>query len=110
MLLALKRTSLPLIAVAAGAIAACAIGDTNTAIGPTQLVNVSLQPARLPPHAQSALLLSAATGCYVEFVGKGPAEPVYQFRLGPTQRVPSLEKCLASLRGQPGVTGVEPLP
>jgi hypothetical protein len=63
----------------------------------------------VPPHAQGALLLSAATGCYVEFVGRGPHEPVYQFRLGPTQRVPDLQQCLASLRTQPGVTGVEPV-
>jgi hypothetical protein len=56
------------------------------------------------------LLLSAATGCYVEFVGKGPSDLVYQFRLGPTQRVPDLPQCLASLRTQPGVTAAEPVP
>jgi hypothetical protein len=99
-----------LIAVVAASLAACASGDTNRPVGPTQLVNVTLQPARIPPHAQGALLLSAATGCYVEFVGKGPSELVYQFRLGPTQRVPDLPQCLASLRTQPGVTAAEPVP
>jgi hypothetical protein len=94
-------------ALAAVALAACATGDTNHPVGPTQLVNVTLQPARVPPHAQGALLLSTATGCYVEYVGRGPQEPVYQFRLAPTERTPTLQQCLASLRSQPGVTGVD---
>jgi len=108
MTISVKRPGPWLIAVLAASLAACASGDTNRPIGPTQLVNVTLQPARVSPHAQGALLLSAATGCYVEFVGKGPGDLVYQFRLGPTQRVPGLPQCLASLRIQPGVTAVEP--
>ena len=92
---------------AAIVLSGCAAADTNHPTGPVQLVNVTLQPARVPPHPNGALLLSAATGCYVEFVGKGPAEPVYQFRVGPTQRVGSLERCLESLRTQPGVTAAE---
>lgn len=99
----MRRLTLPAAIVLAG----CAAADTNHPTGPVQLVNLTLQPARVPPHANGALLLSAATGCYVEFVGKGPAEPVYQFRIGATQRVGSLESCLASLRSQPGVTAVE---
>lgn len=106
----IRRTPASGIALAAAVLlSACASGDTNRPTGPVQLVNVTLQPARVPPHAQGALLLSAATGCYVEFVGRGPAEPVYQFRLAPTQRVPDLQQCLSSLRTQPGVTGVEPV-
>lgn len=104
-----KLLSSWLVAGSAAALAACATGDTNTPTGPTPLVNVTLQPARISPNPQGALLLSAATGCYVEYVGRGPAETVYQFRLGPTQRVPELQQCLASLRSQPGVTGVEPV-
>ena len=91
-------------------LAACASSDTNHPIGPTQLVNLTLQPARIPPHENGALLLSAATGCYVEYVGKGPAASVYQFRIGPTQRTPSLQQCLTSLGIQPGVTGVAAAP
>lgn len=99
-----------MMAVVAASLAACASGDTNRPVEPPQLLNVTLQPARIPPHAQGALLLSAATGCFVEFVGKGPRELVYQFRLAPTERVPDLQQCLASLRTQPGVTAVEPAP
>jgi hypothetical protein len=95
-----------LIALAGAVLGACATGDTNRPIGPTQLVDVTLQPARVPPHEQGALLLSAVTGCYVEFVGKGAGEHVYRFRIGPTERTPTFERCLASLRTQPGVTGV----
>lgn len=91
-----------------GVLAGCATRDTNTPTGPTSLVMVTLQPARIPPNEQGALLLSAATGCYVEYVGKGGAETVYRFRLGPTQRIPELQQCLASLRRQPGITGVQP--
>jgi hypothetical protein len=95
--------------LAALMLAACATAYTNRPTGPTQLVNVTLQPARVPPHPQGALMLSVATGCYVEYVGRGPQEPVYQFRLGPTERIPSLQQCLESLRSQPGVTAVEPV-
>ena len=97
-------------AIAVAMLAACASGDTNHPTGPTQLVNLTLQPARIPPHENGALLLSAATGCYVEFVGKGSSEPIYQFRIGPTQRTPSLQQCLSSLAIQPGVTGVASAP
>ena len=53
------------------------------------------------------MVLSEVTGCFVEFVGRGAAEPVFQFRVAPTARVPSVEQCLTSLRSQPGVTGVQ---
>ena len=91
----------------ATALTACASGDTNTPVGPVQQVDVTLQPARIPPHEHGALMLSTVTGCYVEFVGKTDREPVYRFRLAPTARVPSFDQCLASLRTQPGVTAAE---
>ena len=94
------------LAAAAAVLAGCAAGDTNHPIGPVQVLDITLQPARIPPHEQGALLLSAATGCYVEFVGKTSTRDVYQFRVGPTQRVPDMDKCLESLRIQPGVTAV----
>lgn len=97
------------LSVGVGAVlAACASGDTNTPTGPLQLLDITLQPARVPPRAEGALMLSAATGCYVEYVGKGPRELVFQFRVAPTRRVGSIEECVTSLRGQPGVTGVQP--
>jgi hypothetical protein len=64
----------------------------------------------ISPNPQGALLLSEVTGCYVEYVGKGPVEPVFQFNVGPTQRVPNIEQCIASLRTQPGVTAVQSAP
>lgn len=77
---------------------------TDKPTGPAQLIEVRLQPVRISPNAQGALLLSEATGCFVEFVGHGSAEGVYQFRLAPTAKVSSIDKCLASLRQQPGIT------
>ena len=95
------------LAAVAAALTACASGGTNTPVGTAQLLNITLQPARISPNPQGALLLSEATGCFVEYVGKGPVEPVFQFRVAPTQRVPSVEQCLKSLRSQPGVTAAE---
>ena len=89
------------------ALTACAARDTNHPVGPAQQVDITLQPARIPPHQDGALMLSTVTGCYVEFVGKTGREPVYRFLLAPTARVPSFDQCLASLRTQPGVTGAE---
>jgi len=88
--------------------AAADAAGTDKPAGPPQLLNITLQPVRVSPNPQGALLLSEATGCYVEYVGKGPAEPVFQFRVAPTERVPAMERCLASLRSQPGVTAVAP--
>lgn len=96
------------VSVSLCAVAAADAAGTDKPASPPQLFNLTLQPVRVPPNPQGALLLGEATGCYIEYVGKGPAEPVFQFRVAPTQRVPTLEKCLASLRTQPGVTGVAP--
>jgi hypothetical protein len=98
----LLRTA-PLLALAA--LAACA-SDTSHPVGPLESVLITLQPARITPHERGALLLSTFTGCYVEFVGKGPSEFVYEFKIAPTRRVPSLDQCLTSLRNQPGVTAI----
>lgn len=84
-----------------------ACGTTgSTPVGPGELVNLTLQPVRVPPNAQGAFALSEVTGCNLEFVGRGPAEPIFQFRVRPTQRMPTVEACLASLKTQPGVEGV----
>jgi len=84
-----------------------ACGTTgSTPVGPGELVNLTLQPVRISPNPQGALLLSTVTGCNLEFVGRGPSENVFQFRVRPTQRVPTLEACLAALKTEPGVEGV----
>jgi hypothetical protein len=93
------------------ALAACATTsqNTDTPTGPGQLVNLTLQPARVSPNPQGALLLGSWTGCRIDYVDRGPGENVWQFRVSPTARVPKIEQCLESLRGQPGVTGVQPV-
>ncbi|MBS1133687.1 MAG: hypothetical protein H6R02_828 [Burkholderiaceae bacterium] len=102
------RTARTMIFLAAAlALTACASGGTTRPTGAAELVNVTLQPARISPNPQGAMVLSEVTGCFVEFVGRGAAEPVFQFRVAPTARVPSVEQCLTSLRSQPGVTGVQ---
>ena len=106
----MKTAHTLVLAAVAAALTACATGGTDKPTGPTQLLNISLQPARISPNPQGALLLSEVTGCYVEYVGKGPVEPVFQFNVGPTQRVPNIEQCIASLRTQPGVTAVQSAP
>ena len=62
--------------------------------------------ARRMKQGRAALVGTIGGYRYVEFVGKGAGEHVYRFRIGPTERTPTLERCLASLRTQPGVTGV----
>lgn len=88
-------------------LAACATTGTDTPAGPSQLTNLTLQPARVPPSAQGALLLGSWTGCRIDFVGSAPGQNVWQFTVAPTARVPTVEQCLASLRTQPGVEGVQ---
>jgi len=48
------------------------------------------------------------TGCRIDFVGTTPAADTWQFRVSPTSRMPTVDQCLASLKTQPGVLGVEP--
>lgn len=87
------------------AVSAC--GTTgSTPVGPGELVNLTLQPVRVSPNPQGAFALSEVTGCNLEFVGRGTAANVFQFRVRPTQRVPTLDACLAALRTEPGVEGV----
>jgi len=89
------------------ALTACASTDTDTPTGPGQLTNLTLQPARVPPSAQGALLLGKWTGCRIDFVGRGAGDNVWQFTVAPTARMPTVDQCLASLRTQPGVEGVQ---
>jgi hypothetical protein len=106
----MKTAHLLLIATTA-VLAACAATspNTDTPTGPGQLVNLTLQPARVSPNPQGALLLGSWTGCRIDYVDRAAGENVWQFRVSPTARVPNVEQCLESLRGQPGVTGVQPV-
>jgi hypothetical protein len=105
------KTAHVLLVATTVALTACATTspNTDTATGPGQLVNLTLQPARVSPNPQGALLLGSWTGCRIDFVDRAPGDNVWQFRVAPTARVPKVEQCLESLRGQPGVTGVQPV-
>lgn len=102
----MKLTAASACVAAAVLLGACA-ADTDRATGASQLVNLTLQPARVPPSAQGGLLLGSWTGCRIDFVGAGSGQNVWQFTVAPTARVPTVEQCLASLRTQPGVEGVQ---
>jgi hypothetical protein len=103
------KTLTSLLLVSAVGLSACASSDrnTDTPTGPGQLVNLKIQPVRIPPNPQGALALGTVTGCRIDFVGTTPAADTWQFRVSPTSRMPTVEQCLASLKTQPGVLGVE---
>ena len=103
------KTAHALVLAATAALAACASSDrnTDTPTGPGQLVNLTLQPVRVSPNPQGALLLGSVTGCRIDYVGTTPAANTWQFRVSPTSRMPTVEQCLASLKTQPGVEGVQ---
>jgi hypothetical protein len=103
------KTALTFLLAASASLAACAASDrnTDTPTGPGQLVNLKIQPVRIPPNPQGALALGTVTGCRIDYVGTTAASDTWQFRVSPTSRMPSVEQCLASLKTQPGVLGVE---
>ena len=103
------KTAQAILFAATAALAACATSDRNTdaPTGPGQLVNLKLQPVRVSPNPQGALALGTVTGCRIDYVGTTPAADTWQFRVSPTSRVPTVEQCLASLKTQPGVEGVQ---
>jgi hypothetical protein len=103
------KTAHLILLAATVALAACASSDrnTDTPTGPGQLVNLTLQPVRVSPNPQGALLLGSVTGCRIDYVGTTPAANTWQFRVSPTSRMPTVEQCLASLKTQPGVEGVQ---
>ena len=83
----------------------CSTG-ASVPVGAAQLFDVQLQPVRVSPDAQGAYALSIVTGCDIQYVGQAPGVETWRFRVQPTQRVGSLEQCVASLKTQPGVLGV----
>ena len=105
------KTAHALLLAATVALAACASSDrnTDTPTGPGQLVNLKIQPVRIPPNPQGALALGTVTGCRIDYVGTTAAADTWQFRVSPTSRMPTVDQCLASLKTQPGVLAVEPV-
>lgn len=87
----------------------CATGS-SVPVGAGQLMDIQLQPVRVPPSAQGAMALSVVTGCDIQYVGPAPGSETWRFRVQPTQRVGSVEQCVASLKAQPGVLGVNAAP
>jgi hypothetical protein len=87
----------------------CATGS-SVPVGTSQLFDLQLQPVRVPPSDQGAMALSIVTGCDIQYVARAPGSETWRFRVQPTQRVMSLEQCVASLKTQPGVIGVNAAP
>ena len=87
----------------------CATGS-SVPIGTATLMDVQLQPVRVPPDAQGAYALSIVTGCDIQYVSRVPGTETWRFSVQPTERVGTLDQCVASLRSQPGVLGVTPSP
>ena len=88
-----------------GATFGCATGS-SVPVGASQLMDVQLQPVRVPPSAQGAYALSIVTGCDIQYVGQAPGVETWRFRVQPTERVGTIDQCVASLKSQPGVLGV----
>ena len=72
----------------------------------SQLFNVKIQPARIPPNPQGAFALSTATGCDVIYITKAATADTVTYAVRPTSRVPDAAKCVESLRSEPGVESV----
>jgi|SRR5215203_5661256 len=87
----------------------CSTG-ASVPVGTSQLFDVQLQPVRVPPSAQGAYALSIVTGCDIQYVSQAPGLETWRFRVQPTQRVGTVEECVASLKTQPGVLGVSAAP
>ena len=95
------------IAILAATVAAvgCSTGS-SIPVGKSQLFDVQLQPVRVPPSAQGAYALSIVTGCDIQYVGQAAGLETWRFSVQPTERVKTVDECVASLKTQPGVLGV----
>jgi len=72
----------------------------------SQLYNVKIQPARIPPNPQGAFALSTATGCDVIYITKAATADTVTYAVRPTSRVPDAARCVELLRTEPGVESV----
>lgn len=87
----------------------CATG-ASVPVGTGQLMDIQLQPVRVPPSSEGAYALSIVTGCNIQYVGQAPGIETWRFRVQPTERVGTIDQCVASLKSQPGVLGVAAAP
>jgi len=91
----------------AAALAGCAKDQPPMAApAGSKTVDVQIQPARIPPNEQGAFALSTYTGCNIVFLGKAAGTDTFSYGVATTQRMQTLDQCLASLRQQPGVLAV----
>ncbi len=72
----------------------------------SQLYEVKIQPARIPPNPQGAFALSSATGCDVIYIAKATTADTVTYAVRPTSRITDSAQCVDSLRSQPGVESV----
>lgn len=87
----------------------CATG-ASVPVGAGQLMDIQLQPVRVPPNAQGAYALGIVTGCDIQYVGQAPGLETWRFLVKATERVGTVDQCVASLKTQPGVLGVNAAP
>ena len=87
----------------------CATGS-SVPVGASQLMDIQLQPVRVPPSAEGAYALSIVTGCNIQYVGQAPGVETWRFRVQATERVGTIDQCVDSLKSQPGVLGVAAAP
>ncbi len=95
-----------LLGLSAGCSSTGSTSGKDAQIPASQLYEVKIQPARIPPNPQGAFALSSATGCDVIYITKAMATDTVTYAVRPTSRIPDAAKCLDSLRGQPGVESV----
>jgi hypothetical protein len=97
------------VALTLGLTAGCstpAPSGKDAQIPPSQLLDVKIQPARIPPNPQGAFALSTATGCDVIYITKAMAADTVTYAVRPTSRIPDAATCVESLRREPGVESV----
>ena len=107
---ATATAALATVALTLGLTAGCSTTPTpsgkDAQIPASQLFNVKIQPARIPPNPQGAFALSTATGCDVIYITKASTADTVTYAVRPTSRVPDAAKCVESLRSEPGVESV----
>jgi hypothetical protein len=95
-----------MLGLAAGCSSTQAPSGKDAQIPASQLYDVKIQPARIPPNPQGAFALSTATGCDVIYITKAAPADTVTYAVRPTSRVPDAAKCVESLRSEPGVESV----
>ncbi len=92
--------------MSAGCSSTQSMSGKDAQIPASQLYDVKIEPARIPPSPQGAFALSSATGCDVVYIAKTATADTVTYAVRPTSRIPESATCVESLRGQPGVVSV----